>query len=52
LLITPFNIIQQPSNSVQQNRMDVEAMLKPFARALSTSFADHLGEKDIHFREV
>ena len=23
--IPPFNIIQQPSNSVQQNRMDVEA---------------------------
>jgi len=26
--------VQQPFNSVQQNRMDVEAMLKPFARAL------------------
>ena len=24
----PFNIIQQPSNSVQQNRMDVEAMTR------------------------
>ena len=27
--------IQQPFKSVQQNRMDVEAMLKPFARAFS-----------------
>ena len=35
LLIPPFNIIQQPSNSVQQNRMDVEANVEAVCNGLN-----------------